>query len=120
MFEKSGSFRSKFAMPVTMQLAGHDAFEGAVYVRPDERLMDLLNDDRKFIPVIGPDDEMMIIAKTNIVSIIERQIDTDDQAENQADEEQAEKTQEKERKTNATGRGFDPYATLRVGKNDDL
>jgi len=50
MFEKSANFRSKLALAVTIRVSDEEPFEASVFLRPDERLIDLLNDERAFIP----------------------------------------------------------------------
>jgi hypothetical protein len=78
MFEKTGSARFKKEAKVTMTLAGQKPFRASVFLGVDERLIDLLNDQRAFIPVRKSDGSMLIIAKTNIVSIIEATPDAAD------------------------------------------
>lgn len=51
MFEKSASSRFKRAARVTITLAGHESFDAFVFLTVNERLIDLLNDDRAFIPI---------------------------------------------------------------------
>ena len=71
MFGKSGSYRHKNQARVILTLAGQEPFEAWVFVKVEERLIDLLNDDRAFIPVRRTDGATVITAKTNIVSIVE-------------------------------------------------
>ena len=100
MFEKSASARPKTEISVTMSLSGDEFFDGKVFLKHDERLIDLLNDPRAFIPVRREDGATVIVAKANIVSIIEKQVE-------QAHEEKAEPPKEKRR-------SFDPYKVLRL------
>lgn len=73
MFEKAGfATTPKIEVLVTLSLVGDEFFEARVFLRADERLLDLLNDPRAFIPVRRTDGATMIIAKSNIVSIIEK------------------------------------------------
>lgn len=116
MFEKTGSFRSKSAVPVTLKLADQDAFDASVYLRYDERLIDLLNDDRAFIPIMGPKGDPMIIAKTNITSIIERDLASEEQ-ENDQDTKDEEEERAQSAKSNIP---FDPYMVLRIPRDADL
>ncbi|MEZ5916982.1 MAG: hypothetical protein R3C40_05370 [Parvularculaceae bacterium] len=101
MFDKSASARPKNEISVTMSLSGDEFFDGKVFLKQDERLIDLLNDPRAFIPVRREDGATVIVAKANIVSIIEKQA-------KEAPEEKAEPPKEKRRSS------FDPYKVLRL------
>mgnify|MGYP000038287809 CR=1 FL=1 len=72
MFEKSAAARHRNAARVTVRLAGEPPFEAFVFLKVDERLIDLLNDARQFIPIKRADGATMIASKQNIVSIIEQ------------------------------------------------
>ena len=80
MFEKSSSYRHKRQARVKMTLAGQSPFEAWVFLKLEERLIDLLNDERAFIPVKRADGATVITAKTNIVSIVEYDDEEDTQA----------------------------------------
>lgn len=80
MFEKTGTSRYKKEAAVTLTLAGQKPFAARVFLKVDERLIDLLNDSRAFIPVKNLDGSVVIIAKTNIVSIIESGFVLDEEA----------------------------------------
>lgn len=101
MFDKSGPARHKNEVNVNLTLVGQPAFKAVVFLRLGERIIDLLNDDRRFIPVRNDTGEMLFLAKTSIVSLIEQE----------RAEEKAEEAPHKEepRKTN-----FDPYKVLRI------
>jgi len=71
MFDRSSQPRHKNLMRVRLALAGAEPFEAAVFLKLDERLIDLLNDPRAFIPVRRDDGATMIVAKANIVSVTE-------------------------------------------------
>lgn len=71
MFDRSSQVRHKTALGVRVALAGQEPFEGFVFVKVDERLSDLLNDARAFIPVRRADGSTSIIAKSTIASITE-------------------------------------------------
>ncbi len=72
MFDKaSGGYRHKSETQVQLQLAGAAPIEVTVFHVNGERLTDLLNDPRGFIPVRKGDGAVMIVAKTQIVSILE-------------------------------------------------
>jgi hypothetical protein len=80
MFEKSGfATTPKNEVLVTLSLMSDEYFEAWVFLRPDERLLDLLNDPRPFIPVRRLDGATMIISKSNIISIIEKKDQADEQ-----------------------------------------
>lgn len=83
MFEKSASYRHKRQARVKMTLAGQKPFEAWVFLKIEERLIDLLNDERAFIPVKRADGATVITAKTNIVSIVEYD-DSEDERDEKA------------------------------------
>ena len=76
MFEKSASARHKNEHRVVVTLAGAPPLEAYVFLKVGERLIDLLNDQRMFIPIKRADGATMIASKQNIVSIIEKPEDT--------------------------------------------
>jgi len=122
MFEKSANFRSKLALAVTIRVSDEEPFEASVFLRPDERLIDLLNDERAFIPIVGPTGRAMIIAKTNIISVIERDAGN---SENESKEEQNQSSEQQEEDHSAPRKTrrpvpFDAYMILRVSKDADL
>lgn len=71
MFDKAAVARPKKEFLVTVVLDTGDRFLGSVYLKYDERLIDLLNDDRAFIPVKRHDGATLIIAKSTIASMLE-------------------------------------------------
>ena len=96
MFDKaSGAFRHKNETAVRLQIAGEAPVEGFIFHVNGERSTDLLNDPRAFIPIRKANGEIMIVAKTQIASVIE----TD-----HVEEEESKPAQ----------RSFDPYETLRI------
>ncbi|MEM9168790.1 MAG: DnaJ domain-containing protein [Pseudomonadota bacterium] len=114
MFDKSNATRSKREVVCDVTLTNQDPFLGAVFLKHDERLIDLLNDPRAFIPMRNADGAPMIVAKSSIVSIIESDpamggTDEDDTAGPEEDPE-----------TEAPRRTIDPYAVLRVDRDADL
>lgn len=103
MFDKtSGAFRHKNETEVRLQLTGAPPLNAIVYHVNGERLSDLLNDPRRFLPVKLEDGQVMIINKDQIVSLL-----LNDQArakpDNISDEDPA-----------AMDRAFNPYEMLRV------
>ncbi len=71
MFEKNANSRHKNETPVLIRIAGEPPFTAFVFLKVGERLIDLLNDERKFIPIRRGDGTTLITAKSGIVSIIE-------------------------------------------------
>ena len=130
MFDKYGHARYKNEARVLITLTGQDPFEAAVFLRVDERLIDLLNDDRAFIPVKRGDGTTVITAKTNIVTIIEQ---FEDATEKEADPEPASEAgaeaaddagaqqspddEAPKKPIFRPRRSFDPYEVLRVSKD---
>jgi len=92
---------------VTLTLAGQKPMDAAVFLTLNQRLIDLLNDDRCFIPAEKADGETIIIAKTQIVSIIEKDTMNGQNARDH-DTESNKAANGTDRKT------FDPYAALRI------
>lgn len=72
MFEKSATARHKNEHRVIVALTGQPPFAAYVFLKVGERLIDLLNDQRQFIPIKRADGATMIASKQNIVSIIEQ------------------------------------------------
>lgn len=54
---------------VTIQLTTGESVTGTVFLRKHERVIDLMNDDRSFIPVSIDDDLVKVINKTAITEI---------------------------------------------------
>lgn len=71
MFQKTGA-KFKVEEFVEITLAGQDPFEAVVFLSVGDRLIDLLNDQRLFIPVKRMDNSTVIMAKSNILSIVEK------------------------------------------------
>ncbi len=71
MFQKSGAMY-KVEEFVEIKLVGQPAFEAVVFLSVGDRLIDLLNDNRSFIPVKRMDNSTVIMSKSNIVSIVEK------------------------------------------------
>ncbi|NWG70288.1 MAG: DnaJ domain-containing protein [Parvularculaceae bacterium] len=72
MFEKNTTARHKNEHRVIVALTGQAPFEAFVFLKVNERLIDLLNDQRQFIPIKRADGATLIASKRNIVSIIEQ------------------------------------------------
>lgn len=106
MFEKSTSYRQTREVDIELTLAGQESFESAVFLMLGARVSDLLNDHRSFIPVHGPDGGVMMVAKSQIVSILER--DTGFSPDDEPEEKEEE---------NISKRTFNPYKILRIDPN---
>ena len=107
----SANLRHKTEARVTVRLVGETSFDAVVYLALGHRLLDLLNDDRAFIPARREDGQTVILAKSQIVSILDH--DEDDVEETDAEKETEE----------PVARKFDPYAMLRVAPDasvDDI
>lgn len=122
MFDKSGA-RYTVEIPVLVTLAGQAPFEAALFVKTGERLSDLLNDPRAFIPLRRPDGETMIAAKASILAVTEAPPPAEDAAATEEaeldDEAEALRKAEEARRQAAAGRPrrpFDPYEVLRVAR----
>ena len=68
---QSGNVRHKNKLEVTLRVVGEDPLDAVVFLRPDERLVDLLNDERAFLPVQRQGGQTIILAKDQIVMITE-------------------------------------------------
>ncbi|MEM8935104.1 MAG: J domain-containing protein [Pseudomonadota bacterium] len=100
MFERGANlYRERRAVAVRLLLAGQPAIDAEVYCLGDERLSDLLNDQRAFIPVSTPEGDMMV-SKSHVVSLVELDAAPEPEREEKAEPEQSTK--------------FDPYAILRI------
>lgn len=71
MFDRSSQSRHKNTVRVRIALAGGETLEGLLFLKIDERLIDMLNDPRGFIPLRGDDGATVAIAKAGIVSVAE-------------------------------------------------
>ncbi|MEO0400008.1 MAG: J domain-containing protein [Pseudomonadota bacterium] len=72
MFDKGANKQPKREAAVSVVLVDGERFDGFVYLKHDERLVDLLNDKRAFIPFKRDDDGTVIIAKSSISCLNER------------------------------------------------
>jgi len=71
MFQKTGA-KFKVEEYVEITLEGKEPIKAVVFLSVGDRLIDLLNDSRNFIPAKRMDGSVMILAKSSIVSIIEK------------------------------------------------
>lgn len=65
------NMRQKDPVPIRVSCINGDDFRGNVYLEPAQRLSDLMNDHRAFLPVQQEDGAMVVIAKTAIMWINE-------------------------------------------------
>lgn len=68
MFEKTEIRRSRERLEVSIRLANGDAVDGDLFLIAGERLTDLLNDDRAFLPV-DTGRETVVIAKSQVAEV---------------------------------------------------
>ncbi|MEM9899206.1 MAG: DnaJ domain-containing protein [Pseudomonadota bacterium] len=78
MFDSNTNFRSKRETPVSVKLSSGESFDGIVFLRLDERLVDMMNDPRTFIPVKRSNGSTVIVAKSAIESLLEAEEQTGD------------------------------------------
>jgi hypothetical protein len=142
MFEKNAIARHKNEHRVTVTLTGQEPFEAFVFLKVNERLIDLLNDQRLFIPVKRADGATLIVSKQNIVAIVEKADEPVVEPEAPAPEEEAKAPEaeaaneakaddpDADKSQGAKGgedfasrinrrgrRNFDPYEILRIAKD---
>ncbi len=67
----NGGYRHKNETPVRLQLIGGEPENAHVFNVNGERITDLLNDPRSFIPIRTQSAGVKIVAKTQIVSMLE-------------------------------------------------
>ena len=116
MFDKGNSaYRHKNGADVRVRLMGEDPFNAVAYLSIGQRLTDLLNDDRAFIPMRRENGDMLIIAKSQIASIAEIEATVD------AEDDMGIALPAKAARSRRAGRkGFDAYAVLRVSPDAPL
>lgn len=94
---RNTDFREKTGCDIALTLVDQGTIDAVVYLALGQRLCDLLNDDRAFLPVRRTGGEVELIAKTRIAGAREKT------AERASDEDKP-----------AASRAFDPYVALRV------
>lgn len=122
--QSSANRRHKNLAEATIRLVGEEPFEGAVYLSVGDRLIDLLNDERAFIPVRREDGRTVIVAKAHIVSIVETsgpeaQHEPESEDIPYQDDSDADDAAEATADHSGSGRarsshGFDAYAFLKI------
>ncbi len=109
---KNRTFRHRNEIDVFLRLKGiEEDIPVTIFASLGERCLDLLNDDRTFIPVRHQSGETMLIAKTQILSLTEQDSKADDTEEMEQLEEDF--SQETIREA-ISKKSFDPYEMLRV------
>ena len=61
---------SKMSVESKVTLSTGKELEGKLFVRPDERVSDLLNDPRDFLPLVLSEDETLLIRKSSISHVL--------------------------------------------------
>lgn len=100
----SGGYRHKNETPVRLQLIGGEPENAHVFNVNGERITDLLNDPRSFIPIRTQSAGLKIVAKTQIVSILEYGDDVNPKSEARP----------------AIGKSRGPYAVLRIEEDASI
>ena len=63
------TFIKKAKCPVVVKLVDGEIATGYVYLQADERLVDMMNDERLFLPFEADDKDMFVINKASISKI---------------------------------------------------
>ncbi len=98
----NGGYRHKNETPVRLQLIGGEPENAHVFNVNGERITDLLNDPRSFIPIRMQSAGVKIVAKTQIVSMLEYGDDD---------------VNPKPEARPISGKSRDPYAVLRIDQD---
>lgn len=108
---KSRTFRHRSEIAVSLRLKDSDEeIPATIFAGQGERPLDMLNDERAFIPVRRPSGDVMLVAKTQIASLTERKDENEKAEASGRQEEEFSQEPIKEAAQNS----FDPYAMLRV------
>ena len=62
-------FIHKDRYPVLLKMMDGEIVEGSVFMQQDERLVDMMNDERTFLPFESEDREIYVINKASISKI---------------------------------------------------
>lgn len=109
---KNRTFRHRNEIDVFLRLKGvEEEVPVTIFASLGERALDLLNDERPFIPVRCNNGKTMLIAKTQIESVVEQNDGKTEEEELEQLEEDF--TQETIREA-ISKKSFDPYEMLRV------
>ncbi len=107
---KSEHYRQKSETPVSICTADGDVFEATVYLLHGARLTDLLNDERAFIPAERADGEVIVLAKSQIISIVDKSVAREEQADAEDGDEMDQSAAKK----------FDPYAVFKLDRSASM
>ncbi len=111
---KQKTYRHRNEVTVLLTLSTRDKpVEATMFLSLGERASDLLNDGRAFIPVRLGDGDTMIIAKSQIASIVEGVGEKQGRPKSKI---YGEDFSADARKEEAAPKTFDPYAMLRVAR----
>lgn len=109
---KQKTYRHRNEVTVLLTLSTSDKpVEATMFLSLGERASDLLNDGRAFIPVRLGDGDTMIIAKSQIASIVEGAATAEEKAKAKL---RGEDFSTDPKKNDATPKNFDAYAMLRI------
>lgn len=65
----SSVVKQKMLAEVEVTLSGGSVLKGNFFLNPQERIIDMLNDDRHFLPFADSDGVITVVAKAAITSI---------------------------------------------------
>ena len=101
--------RQKNQATVKVHLVGGEPFDAVVFLTFGDRLIDMLNDERNFIPVKKTDGSVVIVAKRQVISIVEADaVDPEEEVEREEVERQHAR------------RRLNPYTLLRVEEDASM
>ena len=69
MYSSSNLVKQKLLAEVEVFMSDGSVLRGNFFLNPQERVVDMLNDDRRFLPFSNVDDTVTVIAKSAISSI---------------------------------------------------
>jgi hypothetical protein len=69
MYSSSSLVKQKLMAEVEVSMTDGSALRGNFFLNPQERIVDMLNDERNFLPFVNEDGVVVVIAKTAISSI---------------------------------------------------
>ena len=69
MYSSSSLVKQKLMSEVEVFMTDGSILTGNFFLNPQERIVDMLNDDRDFLPFTNQDETVTVIAKSSISSI---------------------------------------------------
>ena len=69
MYSSSSLVKQKLMAEVEVFMSDGSVLRGNFFLNPQERIVDMLNDDREFLPFSNENDTVTVIAKSAISSI---------------------------------------------------